>query len=116
MGGGQALSIGLTNPHLFHYVLGYSAAVGGPFMNAEAEFSQALAKPDALNSKIRLLWVGCGKQDFLYQANLQFVDLLKKKGVEARYQETEGSHVWSVWRNYLNETAPMLFMNPRAKK
>jgi enterochelin esterase family protein len=116
MGGGQALSIGLTNPDLFHYILGYSAAVGGPFMNAEAEFSQALAKPDALNSKIRLLWVGCGKQDFLYQANLLFVDLLKKKGVEARYQETEGSHVWSVWRSYFNETAPMLFMNPRAKK
>jgi len=43
-------------------------------MNAEAEFNEALAKPDALNSKLRLLWVGCGKQDFLYQANLQFVD------------------------------------------
>ena len=116
MGGGQALSIGLTHPHLFHYILGYSAAVGGPFMNAEAEFNEALAKPDALNSKLRLLWIGCGKKDFLHQANLQFVDLLKNKGVKVLYHETEGSHVWSVWRNYLNETAPMLFKNNRGKK
>jgi enterochelin esterase-like enzyme len=116
MGGGQALSIGLTNPDLFHYILGFRAAVGGPFMNAEAEFSKALAKPDILNSKLRLLWVGCGKQDFLYQANRQFIDLLKNKGVKVLYHETEGSHVWGVWRNYLNETAPMLFKDNRGKK
>jgi enterochelin esterase-like enzyme len=116
MGGGQALSIGLTNPDLFHYILGFSAAVGGPFMNAEAEFNEALARPHFLNSKLRLLWIGCGKQDFLYQANLQFVDMLKNKGVKVLYHETEGSHVWSVWRNYLNETASMLFKDNRGKK
>ncbi len=111
MGGGQALSIGLAHPDLFHYVLGFSGAVGGPFMNAETEFGQTLSKPEVLNSKLRLLWVSCGKQDFLYQANRQFVDMLKSKGVKVFFQETEGSHVWSVWRNYLNETAPMLFSN-----
>jgi enterochelin esterase-like enzyme len=116
MGGGQALSIGLAHADLFHFVLGYSAAVGGPFMNAEAEFNEVLADSGGLNSNLRLLWVGCGKQDFLYQANRQFVDLLKSKGVNALYRETEGSHVWSVWRNYLNETAPMLFKDRRAKK
>ena len=116
MGGGQALSIGLANPDLFHYVLGFSAAVGGPFMNAESVFNEALSKPEALNSKLRLLWVGCGNQDFLYQANRQFVDLLKNKGVKVLAHETEGSHVWSVWRNYLHKTAPMLFKDYRGKK
>lgn len=116
MGGGQALSIGLGNPHLFHYVLGYSAAVGGPFMNAEAEFKDALAKHHLLNSTLRLLWIGCGKQDFLYRANSQFVDLLKNKGVNVLYHESEGSHVWSVWRRYLNETAPLLFKDAHWKK
>jgi enterochelin esterase-like enzyme len=116
MGGGQALSIGLTHPDLFHYVLGFSAAVGGPFMNAEAEFNEALANPEALDSKLRLLWVACGKQDFLYQANRQFVEMLKSKGVKLQFRETEGSHVWSVWRSCLNETAPMLFMNSRGRK
>jgi len=116
MGGGQALSIGLARTDLFHYVLGFSGAVGGPFMNAETEFGEALSKPEVLNSRLRLLWVSCGKQDFLYQANRQFVDMLKGKGVNVLFRETEGSHVWSVWRNYLNETAPMLFTDLRGKK
>jgi enterochelin esterase-like enzyme len=116
MGGGQALSIGLARTDLFHYVLGFSGAVGGPFMNAEAEFSEALSKPEILNSRLRLLWVSCGKQDFLYQANRQFVDMLKSKGVKVLFRETEGSHVWSVWRNYLYETAPMLFTDLRGEK
>jgi enterochelin esterase family protein len=116
MGGGQALSIGLLNSNLFHYVLGYSAAVGRPFMNADAEFQEALAKPDALNTRLRLLWVGCGRQDFLFQANRQFVDLLKNKGVNVLYHETEGSHVWSIWRNYLNETVPLLFKQKKGEK
>jgi enterochelin esterase-like enzyme len=116
MGGGQALSIGLARADLFHHVLGFSGAVGGSFMNAEAEFKEALSKPEALNSKLRLLWVSCGKQDFLYQANRQFVDMLKSKDVKVLFRETEGSHVWSVWRNNLNETAPMLFTDLRGKK
>jgi enterochelin esterase-like enzyme len=116
MGGGQALSIGLARTDLFHYVLGYSGAVGGPFMNAETEFGDALSKPEVLNSRLRLLWIACGKQDFLYQANRQFADMLKSKGLKFLFRETEGSHVWSVWRIYLNETAPMLFTDLRAKK
>jgi enterochelin esterase-like enzyme len=113
--GGQALSIGLAHTDLFHYVLGFSAAVGGPFMNAETEFGQTLSKPETLNSRLRLLWIACGKQDFLYQANRQFVDMLKGKGVNVSFHETEGSHVWSVWRSYLNRTAPMLFTDLRGK-
>ena len=83
---------------------------------SEAEFRGALSKPEVLNSKLHLLWVSCGKQDFLYQANRQFVDMLKSKGVKVQFPEMEGSHVWSVWRNNLNETAPMLFMDLRGKK
>lgn len=116
MGGGQALSIGLARTDLFHYVLGFSGAVGGPFMNAESEFREALSKPKELNLKLRLLWVACGRQDFLYQANRQFVEMLKSKDIDVVFRETEGSHVWSVWRNYLNETAPLLFKDLRGKK
>jgi enterochelin esterase-like enzyme len=110
MGGGQALTIGLSHPELFHYVLGYSAAVGGQFMNADAVFKDVLANPAGLNNKLRLLWVSCGRQDFLYQANRQFAEQLKTKGVKLTYRETEGAHVWSVWRNNLNESVPLLFV------
>jgi enterochelin esterase family protein len=111
MGGGQAASIGLANPDLFHYVLSYSGAIGSPFANVEV-----VSKPEALNSKLRLLWVSCGKQDFLYQANRQFVESLKAKGVNVTFRETEGAHVWSVWRHNLNDTAPLLFTGLGGKK
>jgi enterochelin esterase family protein len=113
MGGGQALAIGLTHPDLFHYVLGYSAAVSEQFMDAEEAFKDLLSNPVETSAKLRLLWVSCGRQDFLYQANRQFADLLKAKAVKLTYRETEGAHVWSVWRNNLNESAQLLFMRRR---
>lgn len=109
MGGGQALTIGLAHPDLFHYVLGYSAAVSGQFMKAEEAFKGFFENPEKVNRKLRLLWVSCGRQDFLYPANRQFVEKLKAKGVKVTYRETEGAHVWSVWRNNLQESAPLLF-------
>ncbi len=105
MGGGQALTIGLAHQDLFHYVIGYSAQ----FMDADAIFQDALANSPGINKKLRLLWLSCGRQDFLYQANRQFAESLKAKGVKAMVRETEGAHVWSVWRNNLNESAALLF-------
>jgi enterochelin esterase family protein len=107
MGGGQALTIGLAHPDMFHYVLGYSAAISGQFLNG-AE-NTLVADASKADRHLRLLWLSCGKQDFLYQANRRFADELKAKGVRLTYRETEGAHVWSVWRNNLNESAPLLF-------
>ncbi len=109
MGGGQALTIGLAHPDLFHYVLGYSAAVSGQFMKPDEAFRNVLANPAQANSRLRLLWISCGKQDFLYQANRQLAETFETKGVKLTYRETEGAHVWSVWRNNLNESAPLIF-------
>ncbi len=109
MGGGQALNIGLNHPGTFGWVLGFSAAVGEQMMDTEQAFKTVLADPAAVNRALRLLWVSCGRQDFLYQANRAFVDTLQAKGLKVTYKESEGSHVWSVWRNNLYETAQMLF-------
>jgi len=109
MGGGQALDIGLAHQDVFHYVLGYSAAISAQFMDADAVFRDALANPAGINKKLRLLWLSCGRQDFLYEANRRFAESLKVKGVKVMVRETEGAHVWSVWRSNLNESAALLF-------
>ena len=109
MGGGQALAIGLAHLDRFHYVLGYSAAVSPQFMDADAVFHDALADPAGINKRLRLLWLSYGRQDFLYEANRQFAGSLQSKGVKVMVRETEGAHVWSVWRNNLNESAALLF-------
>jgi len=107
MGGGQALIIGLTHPDLFHYVLGYSAAVVGQVVN-DAAFQRMLADPAPL-AHTKLVWVSVGRQDSLHDPNKQFAENLQAKGIKTMYHESEGAHVWSVWRINLNETAPMLF-------
>ena len=109
MGGGQALTIGLAHLDLFHWVLGFSAAIGGQFANAEQILGSVSADPNGVNHKLRLLWVSCGKQDFLYQANKEFVNKIEGLGVHVTFKETEGAHVWSVWRKNLDETAALLF-------
>ena len=109
MGGGQALSIGLTNLDKFHYVLGFSAAIGDRFLDIDKELQGFFANSTIDNQKLRLLWVSCGNQDFLRDADRQFVENLTKNGVRHTFRETEGAHVWSVWRNNLNETLPLLF-------
>jgi enterochelin esterase family protein len=113
MGGGQALIIGLSHPELFHYVLGFSAAVGGQYGDAQPVLDKAAAAPASFNNRLKLLWVSVGRNDFLYNANRQFADALKSSGVNLTYRETEGAHVWSVWRHNLNDTAPLLFRHAR---
>jgi enterochelin esterase-like enzyme len=39
----------------------------------------------------------------------RLVQLLKERGINAVWAEYPGGHVFSVWRNDLNYTAPMLF-------
>ena len=109
MGGGQALSIGLAHPEQFHYVLGFSAAIGGQFLNIDQTVQSVLANPAAANAKFHLLWISVGRQDFLFGPDRQLAKVLTDGGVKNTYRETEGAHVWSVWRNNLNEAAPLLF-------
>ena len=79
--------------------------------NAEADESirPFLSDPDAADKTLKLLWIGCGKDDFLLEANEQFTALLAGKGIEHTYRLTGGDHSWPVWRNYLHEVAPLLF-------
>ncbi len=104
MGGGQALTIGLNHPERFGWVGGFSSSV--PSAEAIAGF---LKQPDSANSRLRLLWIACGKDDFLLQRNKDFVALLSGKGIRHEWLLTEGDHSWPIWRLYLADFAPKLF-------
>ncbi|MDB6109435.1 MAG: Carbohydrate acetyl esterase/feruloyl esterase [Pedosphaera sp.] len=104
MGGEQSLRIGLTHPALFAWVGGFSSAAP----SAEA-FGTTFDAPGAVNQKLKLLWVGCGRDDFLLKRNEEFIDLLKAKGIHYEWNLSAGTHSWPVWRLYLTEFAPKLF-------
>jgi enterochelin esterase-like enzyme len=104
MGGEQSLRIGLTHPELFAWVGGFSAGAPSP----EA-LGSALDTPKAVNQKLKLLWIGCGKDDFLLKRNQDFIALLEAKDIRHDWHLSEGNHSWPVWRTYLTEFAPRLF-------
>jgi len=104
MGGGQSLSIGLGNLDRFAWVGAFSAAV--PSGDSTPAI---LADPTAGKAKLKLLWIGCGKDDFLRSRNEEFIATLKEKDVPHQWQLTDGDHSWPVWRRYLAEFAPQLF-------
>jgi enterochelin esterase-like enzyme len=108
MGGGQALSIGLNHLDRFSHVGGFSSGLGAA-VDFPKTYASLIARPDAANKKLRLLWVGCGKEDGAFAASKGFSDFLREHGIAHTFRETSGAHTWMVWRRYLNEVSPLLF-------
>jgi enterochelin esterase-like enzyme len=111
LGGAQSLAIGLTHPELFSRIASFSSAMGAA-TNPETggfDFDQVLADPAALNGTLKLLWLGCGTEDTLFESNQAFADLLAKHKVEHTFRVSGGAHTFQVWQRYLNEVAPQLF-------
>lgn len=104
MGGGQTLTVGLTELGKFGYLGAFSAAPP-----SEAYLPKILDNTEQLNSQVKLLWIGIGKNDFLYKLNQEFIAKFKEKNLRHEFVETEGDHSWPIWRNYLAEFAPKLF-------
>jgi len=104
MGGHHALTVAMNHHGTVGWVGAFSSAPP-PVKTVAA----GLENPDATNRDLRLLWIACGKKDFLYQRNNEFTTLLKDKGIRHEYLETEGDHSWPVWRRYLTEFTPRLF-------
>jgi enterochelin esterase family protein len=104
MGGGQALSVGLGNLELFGWVGAFSSAVP-----RGRKLDNLLAKSEVINNKLHLLWVGCGRKDFLFKSNQNLIERLKADNIKHVAHITDGAHEWRLWRRYLNELVPLLF-------
>ncbi|WP_374951068.1 alpha/beta hydrolase-fold protein [Mucilaginibacter sp.] len=108
MGGGQSLDAGLNHPDVFDYVGSFSPAV----ILLDPDYTKAFPQLDeSVNKKLKLVWIGIGKDDYLTPSVRKYVDWLHTKNVKFDYKETEGVHSYQVWRRYLTEFAPLLFKN-----
>lgn len=110
MGGGQALRIGLRHPDRFHAIGSFS---GSAPKTAEFPFEEMGLSKD-INRQVHLLWLGCGREDFLLNRNKQFSTTLRQVGIDHELHLTAGVHNYAVWRRYLAEFAPRLFRPPQA--
>jgi enterochelin esterase family protein len=104
MGGGQSLEIGLTHPELFGWVGAFSAAA--PQKDFETTFAGLVRDP---GSRLRLLWIGVGKEDSLLKRNEAFHEWLAQKGVVHTWVVSDGGHEWPVWRAYLPQFLELIF-------
>lgn len=104
MGGTQSLFIGLNALDRFAWIGAFSS--GGLDQNFDRAYPQV---SEDSNDQLRLLWIGCGKEDRLIDVNRRLVEWLKSKQVRHTWVETPGSHNFMVWRRYLAEFLPLLF-------
>jgi enterochelin esterase family protein len=102
MGGGQSWAIGMTHLDTFAYVCPFSMGGGAPGV------ADALVPAD-VNGKLKLLWIGCGREDRGFDKSEKLANDLKTKGVKLTWHPSDGAHTWIVWRKYLAEVLPLLF-------
>jgi enterochelin esterase-like enzyme len=105
MGGGQSIAIGFRNTDVFHSIVVMSAGA----QNAQTTYPEFFADPAAINQKMKFIWLGIGKDDFLLESAEALHGALEAAGIDHDYQLGEGRHEWVVWRHHLREVAPQLF-------
>ena len=104
MGGLHSLTIGLNELETFSYVGAFSAAPP-----EKASIEAAFSNVEDTNARLKLLWIACGKDDFLLKENERAIGEFTEAGIKHEWVLTEGGHSWPVWRGYLADFAPLLF-------
>lgn len=106
-GGGQALFTAFNNPDQFAWVGSYSAYLTPEV--CDGHFPDLFKNPDAENPRFKLLWLGVGKEDFLYEPAILFHGFLDERKFRHETRITGGGHTWMNARQYLTETLQLYF-------
>jgi enterochelin esterase-like enzyme len=96
MGGGQTLNLGLTNLDTFAWVGAFSHAPNAQPLNT------LVTDPDAINKKLKLLWISCGDNDTTVTLGpYNFHKGLLDKKVNHVWHVDVGGHFLNVFRQDL---------------
>jgi enterochelin esterase family protein len=110
MGGMQTMNLAFDHSMVFDYYGVMSMGITDPGPDGRSWFQNVDARLNSLKTTgYKLYWIGCGTDDFLYDAAQNLVSKLEEAGMEYTYRESSGGHTWSNWRIYLSELAPLLF-------
>jgi enterochelin esterase family protein len=110
MGGFHSLHVSRYYPNTFDYVGLFSAAIL-PDQKVDSKVYKNIDETlkAQMNNGYKLYWISIGNKDFLYKGNEEYRATLDKMGMKYKYVESGGGHVWTNWRDYLSEFAPLLF-------
>ena len=101
MGSSQSLTIGLRHLDMFASIAAFSGA------GNRAEWEKA--DPTMLNQKLKVLWLGCGNEDFAFVGMKGLHDLFDQKKIKHVWNESGAGHSWPNWQVYLSKYAQLLF-------
>lgn len=106
-GGGTSLYIGLNNPDLFSWVCGFAPGMlKNEFdRNNEVPFND----PSLTNQRLKLFWIGVGKDDGLYPVISEYLNVLDEKKIKHETLISDGGHTWMNCKLYLATIAQKLF-------
>lgn len=134
MGGYGAIKFGLKYPEMFVVAGSFSGAIGAASIT-EKQIPGAIGRSidaifgangsdtrrsndpftlirGATAEKIKtfpFLYVDCGTEDFLFQNNREFVDLLLEKKVPHEFRQLPGGHNWKYWDAQVREFLELAF-------
>ncbi len=126
MGGYGGLKFGLKYPEMFSLAGSFSGALGvTSFPNGSDAFSKTIiAVFGTADSETRkgndlfglvkgltpekaktlpFLYVDCGTEDFLFQNNRDFIQLLVEKKIPHEFRQLPGGHNWAYWDSQVQE-------------
>ena len=106
-GGGEALYLGLNNPDLFGWVCGF--APGMLKEEFERNNAVAFANPALTNQRLKLFWIGVGKEDGLFPIISEYLQVLDEKQIRHETFISAGGHTWMNCKLYLAIIAQKLF-------
>ena len=94
---------------MFNYVGLFSAAIfrGNEGVATYSHLGNKLERQ--FRKGVKLYWISIGKDDFLFEENMRYLELLDELDHHYTYSQSDGGHVWRNWRVYLGDFAQMLF-------
>ena len=106
-GGGTSLFLGLNNPDLFSSVIGFAPGM----LKQEFDRNNAVAFANAsiTNQRLKLFWIGVGREDITYQVVNEYVKVLDEKQIRHELFLSDGGHTWMNCKLFLSTVAPKLF-------
>jgi enterochelin esterase-like enzyme len=111
MGGMQTMNIANKYPEVFSYygVMSMGLMDMSRFGGKDDPAARLQSLEKLRNSGVKLYWIGCGKEDFLFTSVTNLRKFLDDNKFPYEYFESTGGHTWPNWRIYLSELTPKLF-------
>lgn len=106
-GGGTSLFLGLNNPDLFRSVVGFAPGM----LKEEFERNNAIAFANSTltNQRLKLFWIGVGREDMLYPVISDYLKVLDEKKIKHETFISDGGHTWMNCKLYLSTISHKLF-------